>query len=206
MGLGADTVNLVPAATVISASGNMANPVDLSGYLAGMLCINVTAAGTTFLPAFQISDDGSNWDTLPAPLLNVLTPAPGPSQPAVPATGVAQQNANSYPVQVVISANGATITNVSVNGITVGTAAGTYFVPAYGSISIAYSVATPTWVWSNPAPAAYAPGAPVAITAIGRYYYPLALANATLPLRRFRLAWSAVTGSFTFGANAYMRR
>lgn len=75
--------------------------------------------------------------------------APVPSQPAVPATGVAQQNVNQFPVQVVISANGATITNVSVNGITVGTAAGTYTVPANGAISIAYSVATPTWVWSN---------------------------------------------------------
>lgn len=74
---------------------------------------------------------------------------PVPSQPAVPATGVAQQNNNPYPVSVVISANGATITNVSVNGVTVGTAAGTYSVPAFGSISIAYSVATPTWVWSN---------------------------------------------------------
>jgi hypothetical protein len=77
---------------------------------------------------------------------------PAPSQPAVPATGVAQQNVNNYPVQVVISANGATITNVSVNGITVGTAAGTYTVPAFGSISIAYSVATPTWVWSYAGP------------------------------------------------------
>jgi hypothetical protein len=72
-----------------------------------------------------------------------------PSQPAVPATGVAQQNVNQFPVQVVISPNGATITNVSVNGVTVGTAAGTYTVPANGSISIAYTVATPTWVWSN---------------------------------------------------------
>jgi hypothetical protein len=85
---------------------------------------------------------------------------PAPSQPAVPATGVAQQNANSYPVSVVIGANGATITNVSVNGITVGAAAGTYAVPAFGSISIAYAVATPTWVWS------YA-GAQVTTTAAG---------------------------------------
>lgn len=79
----------------------------------------------------------------------VLVNNPTPSQPAVPATGVAQENNNSYPVQVVISANGATITNVSVNGVTVGTSAGTYVVPADGSISIAYSVAVPTWVWSN---------------------------------------------------------
>jgi hypothetical protein len=78
--------------------------------------------------------------------------APVPSTPNggnVSATGVAQQNVNSYPVQVVIAANGATITNVTVNGITVGTAAGTYTVPAYGSISVAYSVAVPTWIWTN---------------------------------------------------------
>lgn len=80
--------------------------------------------------------------------VNAIT-QPVPSQPAVPATGVAQQNVNAYPVQVVISPNGATISNVSVNGITVGTAAGTYTVPAFGAISIAYTVATPTWVWSN---------------------------------------------------------
>ena len=48
-----------------------------------------------------------------------------PAQPAVPATGVAQQNPGSYPVQVVISPNGATITAVTVNGIQVGSAAGT---------------------------------------------------------------------------------
>lgn len=68
--------------------------------------------------------------------------------PPVPGTGVAQQNTNGFPVQVQINANGATITNVSVNGITVGTGAATYVVPAYGSISIAYSVATPQWVWT----------------------------------------------------------
>jgi hypothetical protein len=75
--------------------------------------------------------------------------APAPAQPAVPATNVVQQNVNAYPVQVVIGANGATISNVSVNGVTAGTAAGTYTVPAFGSISIAYTVATPTWTWSN---------------------------------------------------------
>jgi hypothetical protein len=77
---------------------------------------------------------------------------PAPAQPAVPATGAAQQNPNSYPVSVAIAANGATISNVSVNGVTVGTAAGTYVVPAYGAISIAYTVAVPTWVWSYDGP------------------------------------------------------
>jgi hypothetical protein len=74
---------------------------------------------------------------------------PVPTQPAVPATGVQAQNVNSYPVQAVITANGATITNVSVNGVTAGTAAGTYTVPVLGYISIAYTGGPPTWVWSN---------------------------------------------------------
>lgn len=70
--------------------------------------------------------------------------------PATPATGVPVQNNNAFPIRVVIGANGATITNVTVNGTTVGTAAGTYTVPAGGTISIAYTVATPTMVWSAP--------------------------------------------------------
>jgi hypothetical protein len=73
----------------------------------------------------------------------VLTP------PAVPATTVPAQNVNNYPVTVVIGANGATITAVTVNGVVVGTAAGTYAVPPYGSISITYTVATPTWTWTG---------------------------------------------------------
>jgi hypothetical protein len=68
------------------------------------------------------------------------------SQPAVPASTVAQQNTNSVPVQVVIS--GGTATSTSVNGIVVGGGDGTYTVPAYGSISVTYSVA-PTWVWTS---------------------------------------------------------
>lgn len=107
--------------------------------------------GSAFYIAGPAEFDVRNTTELWAALFNAEAPGtnPTPSQPPVPATGVAQQNVNSYPVQVVISPNGATITNVSVNGITVGTAAGTYTVPAYGAISIAYSVATPTWVWSN---------------------------------------------------------
>jgi hypothetical protein len=84
-----------------------------------------------------------------AVLVTAGEPAPSVITPAVPATGVAAQNTNPYPVTVVINANGATITNVSVNGVTVGTAAGTYVVPAYGSISIAYTVATPLWTFAN---------------------------------------------------------
>jgi hypothetical protein len=85
----------------------------------------------------------------PRNLLEAFSPgasAPVPSQPTVPASTVAQQNVNQYPVQVVVS--GGTVTAVFVNGIQVGSGDGTYTVPANGSISITYSVA-PTWVWSN---------------------------------------------------------
>jgi hypothetical protein len=71
------------------------------------------------------------------------------SAPTFPATGTPQSNSNSFAISAVISANGATITNVTVNGATVGTTAGTYTVPAHGSISVAYTVATPTWTWAN---------------------------------------------------------
>lgn len=110
----------------------------------------VAGNGTLDLPQILRPTLGRYWDvkTISVSGFAQTVTVPGVSQPAVPATGVAQQNVNQFPVQVVISPNGATITNVSVNGLTVGTAAGTYTVPANGSISIAYSVATPTWVWS----------------------------------------------------------
>jgi len=82
-------------------------------------------------------------------LLEGYNPAaypPGPSTPAVPATTVNQQNVNAYPVTVVIT--GGAITAVIVNGLTVGTGAGTYVVPSAGTISITYTVA-PTWAWTN---------------------------------------------------------
>jgi hypothetical protein len=84
-----------------------------------------------------------------------------PSQPAVPASTVAQQNANAYPVNVVIS--GGTVTAVTVNGVQVGSGDGTYIVPSAGSIAVTYSVA-PTWVWSNASTTgSAAPGAAVSL-------------------------------------------
>lgn len=110
----------------------------------------IAAAGTA---ATRISGRDTSRNTMYVQVEN----APGSTStllaagatPAVPATGVAAQNTSAYPVSVVIAANGATITAVSVNGVTVGTAAGTYVVPAYGSISIAYTVAIPTWTWTQ---------------------------------------------------------
>lgn len=66
------------------------------------------------------------------------------SPPAVPATTVAAVNPYGMNAWVTISAG--TLTSVVVNGVQVGTTAGSYLVPSGGSISITYSVA-PTWVW-----------------------------------------------------------
>jgi hypothetical protein len=83
-------------------------------------------------------------------VLGVLVNNPTPAQPAVPATTVAQQNVNPYPVTVVIT--GGTMTVVAVNGTQVGTGAGTYLVPAGGTITLTYSVAPTGYVWSNASP------------------------------------------------------
>ena len=54
--------------------------------------------------------------------------------------------ANTYNVPVLVTIIGGTLTNVLVNGVSVGTTAGTYTVPAGGTIAVVYSVA-PTWNW-----------------------------------------------------------
>lgn len=85
--------------------------------------------------------------TVQSIIVSAVNP-PAISTPAVPATTVNATNSNGFPVQVVIAANGATISAVTVNGSGVGTTAGTYVVPAGGTISISYTVATPTWAWT----------------------------------------------------------
>lgn len=66
------------------------------------------------------------------------------TSPAVPATGVAEDNPNPFPVTVYVT--GGTVTEIAVNGVNTGLDAGTFRVPAGGSITLTYSVA-PTWVW-----------------------------------------------------------
>jgi len=69
----------------------------------------------------------------------------GATTPGVPLTTVPVTNTSPLPASVVIS--GGTITQVFVNGVQVGTGAGTYIVPPGQTISITYSVA-PTWQWT----------------------------------------------------------
>lgn len=87
--------------------------------------------------------------------------------PAVPASLAPVVNVTGQAMQVVITAG--TMTNVTVNGVTAGTGAGTYTVPAGASVVMTYTVA-PTWAW-NFAPvflaAKNANGSPVSQTGAG---------------------------------------
>jgi hypothetical protein len=69
----------------------------------------------------------------------------GFTTPAVPSSTTPASNTSNRPATVVIS--GGTLTNVSVNGVTVGTGDGTYTVPGGGTIAVTYSAA-PTWTWT----------------------------------------------------------
>jgi len=78
----------------------------------------------------------------PAGIVNALSLI---STPAVPASTINAVNYTNQPYNVTIT--GGTLTAVTVNGQTVGTTAGTYIVPAGGTIAVTYSVA-PTWTWA----------------------------------------------------------
>lgn len=78
----------------------------------------------------------------------VGTPGLSLVAPAVPLTTVAVTN--NYHGSVAVTVSGGTLTFVFVNGVQAGTSAGTYIVPAHGTISITYSVA-PTWTWASTA-------------------------------------------------------
>jgi hypothetical protein len=61
-----------------------------------------------------------------------------PGFPSIVTSGTAIQNPNAFPVSVVLA--GFTATQVFVNGILVGASNGTYIVPAFGSLSVTFTV------------------------------------------------------------------
>lgn len=67
------------------------------------------------------------------------------STPSFPATTVAQVSTYNFPVLVTIAAG--TVTDVSVNGSSVGSGDGSYLLPAFGSITVTYT-GSPTWAWA----------------------------------------------------------
>jgi hypothetical protein len=69
----------------------------------------------------------------------------GFTTPAVPASGTPVTSTSPLPATVVVT--GGTVSNVVVNGVSVGTGDGTYTVPARQAITLTYSAA-PTWTWT----------------------------------------------------------
>lgn len=107
-----------------------------------------TAAGTEIPVGGSVIGVVAQGNGVPVSSPALLPSAPIPTAPAVPASTTPQTNTNSYPVTVVIT-GGTGLTSVVVNGVQVGTTAGTYTVPAGGTIAITYTSA-PTWTWANP--------------------------------------------------------
>lgn len=71
--------------------------------------------------------------------------AVGVSNPGVPGSTVPL--VSTYTFAVLVTVIGGTVTNVVINGVSVGTGDGTYVLPALGTITLTYSVA-PTWTWT----------------------------------------------------------
>lgn len=69
----------------------------------------------------------------------------GFSTPSVPASTTPVTNTSPVAATVVVS--GGTVSNVAVNGISVGSGPGTYTVPSGQTIAVTYSAA-PTWTWT----------------------------------------------------------
>lgn len=138
-----------------SASSAIGNPAfcmqglqlnyDPTRTTAGALTMSVTANSDAY---------GGEWGYLLTPGIRTDTAATngasfdaggGLVTPAVPASGTPATNTSGVPVTVVIS--GGTVTNVVVNGVSVGTGDGTYNLPPGSTIAVTYSAA-PTWTWT----------------------------------------------------------
>lgn len=133
------------------------NPATVAGYDPNRVEMRVSVFGAPVVVCSSISeanDAANNIGTLANPNGRILpvsgtaaiNASPTPSQPAVPASTTAQYNNNPYAVAVTVT--GGTVTVIAVNGVTTGLISGVIYVPAFGTITLTYSVA-PTWTWAN---------------------------------------------------------
>jgi hypothetical protein len=118
-------------------SGDVASVDKISGPLALIEATTVKQFAESRIPGLR---DGSMQFT------TLFENTGATTTPGFPATTVPVPNANAWPVFVTIT--GGTLTSVKVNGVQVGTTAGTYVVPAGQTISVTYTVA-PTWAWAG---------------------------------------------------------
>lgn len=138
----------MPPSTKVTGLGDnfYVGGYDLSGDVASLDQISMPlgvldVTGLT-QKAFQrlkgMRDGAMSWTNF----LNINSPSV--VTPGVPASGTPVVSTYNYTVRVTIAAG--PVTNVVVNGVSVGSANGTYVIPAFGTITLTYTVA-PTWNW-----------------------------------------------------------
>jgi hypothetical protein len=113
-----------------------------TGFITNSNLTNSAINGAEFSFYGPISGDPNLAQAFPGAPGSQSTLAPG-TNPAVPATGTAQQN---YGPNAQVFVTGGTVSGVSINGVPTGTTGGSYFVAAGGTITLNYTVA-PTWTW-----------------------------------------------------------
>lgn len=111
-------------------------------------CIRLASGADHFVEVGALRDSASA----------VVAAAPGMFTTAMTlaATTVASPNPNPVPVSVTIT--GGTVTVIAVNGVVTGQTTGTFTVPAFGSITITYSV-SPTFAVADLPPGSWPPSA-----------------------------------------------
>ena len=117
-----------------------------NGYLLSSNLSNSNLNNAEFSFAGTIAGDPNLAQAFPGTPGSQSTVNPG-TNPAVPATGVAQQN---YGPHAMVFVTGGTVSGVTINGIPTGTTSGSYYVSSGGSITLNYTVA-PTWTWVSAA-------------------------------------------------------
>jgi len=117
-----------------------------NGYLLASNLSNSNLNNAEFSFAGTIAGDPNLAQAFPGTPGSQSTVNPG-TNPAVPATGVAQQN---YGPHAMVFVTGGTVSGVTINGIPTGTTSGSYYVSSGGSITLNYTVA-PTWTWVSAA-------------------------------------------------------
>jgi hypothetical protein len=152
---GPSAVNVIGVAGLdanIRTNQDMQNPANLAQQSPWIpvyygVDIPVTYGGACDFGRLLIA--GLNGSVVPYTPPDTGVPTGNLTAPTIPASGVTATNTYDDAVSVIITTGVGVITNVFVNGTQEGTGAGTYQVPANGTISMIYGTGgAPTWTWS----------------------------------------------------------
>lgn len=120
-----------------------ANPnAQIAGFDPLRECIYLSPAANAYVICGSISQ-ASDQNNTTAPASVTTTPAVA-NQIPLAATGVAAYSNN--PVGVIQTITGGTVTQIAINGTVTGLTSGTFYVPAFGTVTVTYSVAPTTYI------------------------------------------------------------